>query len=75
MLNDTIPYEQRFWSQLLSMEPMTLISPLFEQEYRLVRLGGRYLMSWQAAPILYMMICVVLFFVGKRMYNRYEVGK
>lgn len=67
----TIPYEQRLWSQLFSMEPMTLISPLFGQEYRLVRLGGQYLMSWQVAPFVYIGICLVLLFAGERMYNRY----
>ena len=75
VVSNIVPHHFRILSQILQMNPLTVIAEDWVSEFRLIRLGGHYLMSWQAAPILYMMICVVLFFVGKKVYLKYQVGK
>jgi len=74
VVSNIVPHHFRILSQILQMNPLTVIAEDWVSEFRLIRLGKHYLMSWQAAPILYMAICVVLFFVGKRVYLKYQVG-
>lgn len=68
------PYQFRYLSQILCMEPSVMINNI-GIEYRLVHIGGKYFMSHQIVPVFYIIVCMVVFFAGKRVYLKYQVGK
>lgn len=41
---------------------------------RLVSLFGEYLTNFQIAPIIYLVIAILLFIAGKRIYQNYQIG-
>jgi hypothetical protein len=43
--------------------------------YRLIRLAGRPFLSCQAAPVIYAVIAVAAFAIGRWKYRRLQVGK
>lgn len=69
-----IPYQFRIASQIYDLLPTNLL-PVWELwDDRLVSVFGKYLTNFQIAPILYLIIIIVLFFVGKRVYLKHQIG-
>ena len=42
--------------------------------YRLIRLAGKYFLNYQAAPVIYAVIAVSAFVIGRWKYRRLQVG-
>lgn len=66
-----IPYQFRIASQIYDLLPTNLLTVWDD---RLVSVLGKYLTNFQIAPILYLIIIIVLFFVGKRVYLKHQIG-
>ena len=64
-----IPYSHRLLSQMNDLSPAILVTPRVVYEYRLIRIAGYYLTAYQAAPVLYIGIAVVLVLFGSRWYR------
>ena len=68
-LAQQIPYSHRLLSQMNDLSPAILVTPRVVYEYRLIRIAGYYLTAYQAAPVLYIGIAVVLVLFGSRWYR------
>lgn len=69
-----IPNGFRVLSQLWNYFPINMVNlPSGFLDLRLVSLGGKYFTSWQAAPVFYILVSVLLILWGKRLYCRYQV--
>ena len=69
-----IPYQFRIASQIYDLLPTNLLTVWELWDDRLVSVLGKYLTNLQIAPILYLIIIIVLFFVGKRVYLKHQIG-
>lgn len=69
-----IPYQFRIASQIYDLLPTNLLTVWELWDDRLVSVLGKYLTNFQIAPILYLIIIIVLFFVGKRVYLKHQIG-
>lgn len=69
-----IPYQFRIASQIYDLLPTNLLTVWELWDDRLVSVFGKYLTNFQIAPILYSIIIIVLFFVGKRVYLKHQIG-
>lgn len=69
-----IPYQHRVLSQLLGLTPAKVMRANGWADLRLVKIFGKYLMTYQFAPVLYLIAAVLLVLIGKRMYERFQVG-
>lgn len=69
-----IPYQHRGLSQMLGLTPAKIMRANSWADLRLVNLFGKYLMAYQFAPILYVLIAVLLIVLGKRMYEHFQIG-
>lgn len=70
-----IPNSWRVLSQLWSYLPINLLKvDMGFTDLRLIPFFGIQLTSWQFAPILYMLLIVVLLWMGKRVYQNYQVN-
>ena len=69
-----IPYQFRIASQIYDLLPTNLLTVWELWDDRLVSVFGKYLINFQIAPILYLIIIIVLFFVGKRVYLKHQIG-
>lgn len=69
-----IPYQFRMASQIYDLLPTNLLTVWELWDDRLVSVFGKYLTNFQIAPILYLIIIIVLFFVGKRVYLKHQIG-
>lgn len=69
-----IPYQFRIASQIYDLLPTNLLTVWELWDDRLVSVFGKYLTNFQIAPILYLIIIIVLFFVGKRVYLKHQIG-
>lgn len=65
-----IPYQFRIFSQIYDLLPTNLLMIWELWDDRLTPLFGEYLTNFQTAPIIYFMLAILLFYVGKRMYQR-----
>lgn len=72
MLN--IPYQFRIASQIYGLLPTNLLIKWKLWDDRLVSVFGKYLTNFQIAPIIYLIITIILFFVGKKVYLKYQIG-
>ena len=68
-----IPDSFRVLSQICELHPVRLVSPWQLWDNRLVRIFGVYLDNYEAASMLYLLICVLLVFMGKHIYENYQV--
>lgn len=68
------PEQHRVLYQLWSYLPSNFLSEWGIFDSRLVPFFGTYLTAWQAVPALYLIITIVLAFLGKRIYQRYQVS-
>lgn len=69
-----IPYQFRTASQIYDLLPTNLLAVWELWDDRLVSLFGKYLTNFQIAPITYLVIIILLIFVGKRIYQKYQIG-
>lgn len=69
-----IPYQFRIASQIYDLLPTNLLTVWELWDDRLVSVFGKYLTNFQIVPILYLIIIIVLFFVGKRVYLKHQIG-
>ena len=70
-----IPDSYRIASQIWEFMPLNLVSPGGTiHNDRLVPFFGTYLTSWQAGPILYLLLCILLLAAGYRVYSRWQAG-
>lgn len=69
-----LPYQYRIPSQILGLMPAKIMRANGWADLRLVRIFGTYLMSYQFAPLLYIAVMIILILLGKRMYERFQVG-
>lgn len=69
-----IPYQFRFFSQIYDLLPTNLLMVWELWDDRLVSLFGEYLTNFQIAPIIYLVIAILLFIAGKRIYQNYQIG-
>lgn len=69
-----IPYQFRIASQIYDLLPTNLLTVWELWDDRLVSIFGKYLTNFQIAPIIYLIIIALLFFSGKNIYQKYEIG-
>ena len=69
-----IPYQFRVFSQIYDLLPTNLLVVWELWDDRLVSLFGKYLSNFQIAPMIYLVIAALLFFAGKRIYQKYQIG-
>lgn len=68
-----IPYRYRMLSQIQSLMPSKIMRSGGWSDLRLVKIFGEYLMSYQFAPLLYLVAAVLFILIGKRTYERFQV--
>lgn len=69
-----IPYRFRAVSQIYAMLPMKILMRQELWDDRLFLALGRYMTNFQMAPVVYILISLLLFVMGKRIYQKYQVG-
>lgn len=69
-----IPYQFRLASQIYDLLPTNLLIKWNLWDDRLVSVFGKYLTNFQIAPVIYLTITIILFFVGKKAYLKYQIG-
>lgn len=70
---ELIPPRYRVLAQIKDMLPSNQISIWTLMKHRLVGLGGYYVTTYVASPIIYVLIAVILIFIGKTAYDRFQV--
>lgn len=68
----SVPLKFRFLSQVLNLLPGTLVSSRMVYEYRLIHLG-RYFTCYQAAPVIYIILTILLITTGYIIYRKHEI--
>ena len=71
---EIIPPRFRLLAQINDMLPSNQISIWTLTKYRLVGFGGHYVTTYVASPIIYVLISLVLIFIGKIAYDRFQVA-
>lgn len=69
-----IPYRFRVFSQLYGLIPTVLLRVWQLWDDRLVRIFGVWLNNFQIAPVLYLIVSILLLFLGGRIYRNYQVS-
>lgn len=70
----SVPIECRMLSQIWNYLPINLLKlDAGFLDLRLVPLFGRYFTSYQFAPVLYILLSLVFFLIGKRAYCTYQI--
>lgn len=68
-----LPYKFRALSQVWSLLPTRVLSNHCLTDGRLIKIFGRYLTNFQAAPILYLLLSLILAGTCYRKYKHYQV--
>ena len=61
---------QKIWL----LRPNAILMNTGFSNYRLIYFAGRLFMSYQAAPVIYALICIIALLVGGRKYSRLQIG-
>lgn len=69
-----VPYQFRIPSQIYDLLPTNLLVKWGLWDDRLVPVFGKYLRNFQIAPVIYLFAALMLFLIGKRIYQRYQVS-
>ncbi len=69
-----VPYEYRVLGQIFDLNPINAVAIWGVLDYRLVPVPGGFLNVQQVAPVLYVLLCAVFVFIGRRAYLKYQVG-
>jgi len=67
-----VPLKLRVLSQILYMLPGTMVSSSILYDYRLIRIG-KYFMSYQVAPVVYIVLSIAFIVAGYVFYDKYEI--
>ena len=70
---ELIPPQYHVLEQIKDMLPSNQINVWSLMEYRLVGFGGHYVSTYVAAPVMYVLISVLMIFIGKIAYDRFQV--
>ena len=71
---EIIPPRFRLLAQINDMLPSNQISIWTLTKYRIVGFGGHYVTIYVASPIIYVLISLILIFIGKIAYDRFQVA-
>lgn len=69
-----IPYRFKTISQIYDLLPTNLLMRQELWNDRLFSVMGKYLTNFQMAPVVYILLSILLFGMGKRIYQKYQVG-
>lgn len=69
-----IPYRFKTVSQIYDLLPTNLLMRQELWNDRLFSVMGKYLTNFQMAPVVYILFFILLFGMGKRIYQKYQVG-
>lgn len=69
-----IPYQFRTASQIYDLLPTNLLTTWALWDDRLFSVFGKYLTNFQIAPVIYLLLAIILLFVGKKAYLKYQIG-
>lgn len=69
-----IPEQYRMISKLWNSLPNTFYFTWNIFDMRLIKLFGHYFTAWQVVPVFYMVIGVAIIFVGKPIYQRFQIS-
>ena len=72
-LSSAVPMQMKTLSKIINLFPGIQISPRLVYEFRLFKMGGTYLRSYQAAGVSYILISVLLLATGYFLYKKYEI--
>lgn len=69
-----IPEQYRMISKLWNSLPNTFYFTWNIFDMRLIKLFGHYFTAWQVVPVFYMVIGAAIIFVGKPIYQRFQIS-
>ncbi len=69
-----VPDQYRILAQLWCWLPSGFLTPWNIFDCRLLSIFGHYFTSWQVVPIIYMVATVIIAFIGKPIYKRFQVS-
>ena len=69
-----IPFQFRTLSQVYDLLPTNLLMPWGLWDDRLFSVFGGYLTQFEAAPVMYALLSAVLLFLGRRIWQKQQVG-
>lgn len=69
-----IPFQLRTLSQVYDLLPTNLLMPWGLWDDRLFSVFGGYLTQFEAAPVMYALLSAVLLFLGRRIWQKQQVG-
>ena len=70
---ELIPPQYHVLEQIKDVLPSNQINVWTLMAYRLVGFGGHYVTTYVAAPVMYVLISVLMIFIGKIAYDRFQV--
>lgn len=69
-----IPEKFGMLQKIWLLRPNAVMMNTGFSNYRLIHCAGRLFLNYQAAPIIYALICIIALLVGNRKYRRFQVG-
>lgn len=69
----TIPDEYRVFSQIWDSLPCGILAVWNAFSERMIHFAGRYWTTWQAIPVIYGIITILLLLLGKRIFENFQV--
>lgn len=70
----TVPKQYRVFSQIWDWLPWSFLSPLNVFGNYTVSVFGHYFTPWQAVPVIYLAVSVIIVLIGKPVYQRFQVS-
>lgn len=68
-----IPYQFRSASQIYDLLPTNLLVKWELWDDRLISVAGKFFTNFQIAPLIYLIAIILLFLLGKRKYQKYQI--
>ena len=69
-----IPDQFGMLQKIWLLRPNAVLMNTGFSNYRLIHCAGRLFLNYQAAPVIYALICIIALLVGNRKYRRLQVG-
>ena len=70
-----VPDRYRVLQIIWFLRPNAILMNAGFSNYRLIRLADRFLLNYQAAPVVYLVIIIAALLVGRQKYRRLQIGK
>lgn len=70
----SVPARYRVLSQIWDWYPWGYLAPWNVFGNYTISIFGHYLTPWQAVPIIYFVLCVIIVLIGKPIYERFQVS-